>query len=206
MERAVGRGLAKRNITKVEHIGIDEKSFIKGHNYLTALNDLDEGRFLDVVPERTEAACRKLIETALPDYCRRFKIEAVAVDMWPAFANAIKAPLPNASVVYNRFHVSGYLGGAPGSGAPCQNTSNSSRRVTTFSPEAVTACCTQVKPGPKSTRVCWMKSVGVISKPLVPGPLRMSFASLWQARNSAFAELIFENWYGWAVRSQQKSR
>ena len=104
--------MPKRDISEVEHIGIDEKSFLKGHNYLTALNDLDEGCVLDVVPERTEEACRQLIGKALPSEWSRFKIEAVAVDMWSAFRNAVKALLPNASIVYDRFHVSGYLGGA----------------------------------------------------------------------------------------------
>ena len=36
MERAVERGLSRREISEVEHIGIDEKSFLKGHNYLTS--------------------------------------------------------------------------------------------------------------------------------------------------------------------------
>ena len=72
MERAVGRGLSKRDISEVEYIGIDEKSFLKGHNYLTALNDLEGGRVLDVVPGRTGEACRKLIGNALPDCASRF--------------------------------------------------------------------------------------------------------------------------------------
>ncbi len=32
------------------------------------------------------------------------KIEAVAVDMWPAFANAIKTNTPQAEIVHDRFH------------------------------------------------------------------------------------------------------
>ncbi len=87
--------MPKRDISEVEHIGIDEKSFLKGHNYLTALNDLDEGCVLVVVPERTEEVCRQLIGKALPREWSRFKIEAMAVDMWSAFRNAVKALLPS---------------------------------------------------------------------------------------------------------------
>ena len=58
-----------------------EKSFLRGHNYITLLNDLDGGRVLDVVPERTEKACRELIVKALPTDWSRFKIEAIAMDM-----------------------------------------------------------------------------------------------------------------------------
>ncbi len=35
--------------------------------------------------------------------------------------------------------------------------------------------------------------------------IKESFASFWQARNRAFAALIFEDRYGWAVRSQLKT-
>jgi transposase len=51
MERAVQRGLER-----VETLGIDEKSFRKGHRYGTLLADLDEGRVLEVVEERTTQA------------------------------------------------------------------------------------------------------------------------------------------------------
>jgi hypothetical protein len=56
MKRAVKRGLASRDISEDEQIGIDEKSFLKGHNYLAALNDLDQGRVLDVVQGSTDTA------------------------------------------------------------------------------------------------------------------------------------------------------
>jgi hypothetical protein len=40
-ERAVRRGLAQREAEAVEHIGVDEKSFTRGHCYFTLVNDLD---------------------------------------------------------------------------------------------------------------------------------------------------------------------
>jgi transposase len=203
MERAVERGLSKRDITKVERIGIDEKSFLKGHNYLAALNDLDEGRVLDVVQERTEAACRELIEKALPGYCRRFKIEAVAVDMWPAFGNAIKALLPNASIVYDRFHVSGYLGGAVDQVRRAEH-----KQLLKEGDDILTGSRYSVLRS-KETRTEKHQSVldeicGRNLKTSRAWAIKESFASFWQARNRAFAEVIFKDWYSWAVRSQLK--
>ena len=89
-----------------------EKSFLRGHNYITLLNDLDGGRVLDVVPERTEKACRELIVKALPTDWSRFKIEAIAMDMWPAFRNAATDLFKESEIVYDRFHVAKYLGDA----------------------------------------------------------------------------------------------
>lgn len=60
--RAVQRGLDRRKATAIPYIGIDEKQFRSGHHYISSLVDLDKGRVLDVVENRTEAACKTLIE------------------------------------------------------------------------------------------------------------------------------------------------
>ena len=46
-------------------------------------------------------------------YCltdkQKEQIEAVAVDMWPAFANSIETNVPQAEIVHDRFHISKHL-------------------------------------------------------------------------------------------------
>ena len=63
MDRAVARGLERRQTTHIPHLGIDEKSFKRGHDYITVLTDLDGSRVLDVVPERTQAAAEAVLQT-----------------------------------------------------------------------------------------------------------------------------------------------
>ena len=53
MERAVSRGLERRDQEAIRHLGLDEKGFGRGHSYVTVLTDLSAGRVLEVVPERT---------------------------------------------------------------------------------------------------------------------------------------------------------
>jgi transposase len=48
MERAVKRGLKRRQSEPLPHLGVDEKAFRKGHRYLTLVNDLKRGRVLYV--------------------------------------------------------------------------------------------------------------------------------------------------------------
>jgi transposase len=203
MERAVERGLSKRDITEVEQIGIDEKSLLKGHKYLTALNDLDGGRVLDVVQERTEAACRELIKKALPTLYSRFKIDAAAMDMWPAFRNAVEALLPNASVVYDHFHISGYLGKAVDQVRRAEH-----KQLLREGDDILTGSRYSVL---RSEKTRTEKHEGVLEK--ICGrnlktarawAIKESFAAFWQARNRAFAELVFNDWYGWAIRCQLK--
>jgi transposase len=203
MKRAVERGLAKRDTSDLERVGIDEKSFLKGHNYLTALNDLEEGRVLEVVPERTEAACRELITKALPTFYSRFKIEAVAVDMWPAFSNAVRDLLPNATIVFDRFHISGYLGGAVDQVRRAEH-----KELLREGDDVLTGSRYSVL---RSEETRTEKHEGILEK--ICGrnlktsrawAIKESFVSFRQARNKAFGEAVFRDWYNWAIRCQLK--
>jgi hypothetical protein len=46
----VERGLERREANPIPHIGIDDKSFGKGHDYITVLTDIDGSRVQDVAP------------------------------------------------------------------------------------------------------------------------------------------------------------
>lgn len=109
-ERAVERGLARRKEETVEHVGIDEKSFLKGHRYVSIMTDLPRGRVLDVVEGRTKESTRTLIKTALSD-AQLQGVRAVAMDMWRPFMD-VWAEASDAPIVHDRFHVSKYLGEA----------------------------------------------------------------------------------------------
>lgn len=63
MQRAVAHGLTRRTTDEVVYVGLDEKSFGRGHDYVSVLTDLKGNRVLEVVEERTEAAAEKLSET-----------------------------------------------------------------------------------------------------------------------------------------------
>ena len=43
---------------------------------------------------------------------QRDSVEAVAMDMWPAYMRAAEAHAPDDAIVHDRFHVAKYLGGA----------------------------------------------------------------------------------------------
>ena len=67
MKRAVERGLERREATPIPHLGIDEKSFGRGHDYITVLTDLEGSRFLDVVQDRTQVAAEAVLQTLKPE-------------------------------------------------------------------------------------------------------------------------------------------
>ena len=65
MRRAVERGLERRQLEDLKHLGMDEKSFKRGQSYITLLTDLDESRVLDIVEERSTEAADQLWPSAL---------------------------------------------------------------------------------------------------------------------------------------------
>jgi transposase len=107
MNRAVERGLSRRSKKAIDHLGIDEKSFRAGHQYVTTLNDLEGGRVLDVVQTRTTEAAEKLLQSL--EASQRQAVKSISMDMWKPFAIAAKKHLPQADIVHDRFHISKYL-------------------------------------------------------------------------------------------------
>ena len=66
MKRAVARGLERRQLDQLKHLGMDEKSFKRGHSYITLLTDLEQSRVLEVVEDRTTEAAGQLWDTFEP--------------------------------------------------------------------------------------------------------------------------------------------
>lgn len=108
--RAVERGLARRELDEIKYVGIDEKSFLKGHKYASLMVDIGGQRVLDVVEGRTLEAANQLWEKLPPD--TRTGVAAVAMDMWDAFITSAKTNAPQADIVHDKFHISKYLGEA----------------------------------------------------------------------------------------------
>ena len=97
MKRAVERGLERRETEQITQIGIDEKSFLRGHNYVSVMTDISGSRVLEVVEGRTEEATDSLWKTLSEE--QRAKVQAVSMDMWPAFIDSTVKNAPSASIV-----------------------------------------------------------------------------------------------------------
>ena len=107
MQRAIDRGLAKRDNGGLRYVGIDEKSFGRGQSYVSVMTDPQASRVLDVVPDRTEEAADTLWNTLTK--AQRASIEAVSIDMWQAYENSVKTNAPQAEIVFDKFHIAKHL-------------------------------------------------------------------------------------------------
>jgi len=87
-----------------------ETSFQKRHEYVTVVTDQQTGHVLHVADDRTSESLESFY-SRLTD-AQRAEIEAVAMDMWPAYIKATRAQVPDAEqkIAFDKFHVAKYLG------------------------------------------------------------------------------------------------
>ncbi|MCU7882344.1 MAG: transposase [Candidatus Thiodiazotropha sp. (ex Lucinoma aequizonata)] len=118
MQRAVKRGLARREEINPTHIGVDETAFRKRHDYVTVVSDQDTGTVLHVGKDCKKATLKEWDSSLIEEQGEA--IESVSMDMWPVFINATLESLPGAEekIAFDKFHVAKYLGEAVDQGAP----------------------------------------------------------------------------------------
>jgi transposase len=201
MDRAVRRGLERRELEGLAHVGIDEKSFRSGQSYISLLTDLDESRVLEVMEGCDQVRAQALWQS-LPEP-QRHGIEAVALDMAPAFIAASRAAVPQAALVHDKFHVAKHLNEAVDTVRRAEHkdlmaqgdeTLKSTRQLWLFNPmnfsDEQAADFEQLKfSGLKVARAWAIKEL---------------FSKLWTYCYEASARKFFKNWFGWATRSRLK--
>lgn len=112
MRRAVQRGLERREKTSPKHIGVDETSFKKGHQYITVVQDHESGNVLHVTEGRGRKTLDDFYETLGKE--RVSGIESVSMDMSQAYIQSTLTHVPGAEkkICFDKFHVAKQLGDA----------------------------------------------------------------------------------------------
>lgn len=170
-ERAVKRGLERREAVAPKRIGVDETSFQKRHEYVTIVTDLDESRVLHVADGRGKDALDGFFEGLSAD--RLNAIEVVAMDMHQPYIYSAAWHVPGIleKLCFDRFHVAQLL-----SRAIDQTRRAESKRLASEGDDSL-----------KSTRYLWLRS-----KSSLPRKLRKQLESLLDS-SSSVAEV-------WAIK------
>jgi len=100
---AVAEGLKRRQWMPLHTIGVDEVSRRKGHTYLTLVYDLERGRIVWIGEKRKRETIDSFFQWLNKRRCR--SIRAVCCDMWAPYADSIREHLPQARLVFDRFHL-----------------------------------------------------------------------------------------------------
>ena len=201
MRRAVERGLERRQLEDLKHLGMDEKSFKRGQSYVTLLTDLDQSRVLDVVQERTTEAADQLWQTLSAE--QKQAVEAVAVDMWEPFIQTIQKQVPDADIVHDKFHVSKYLGEAVDKVrrqehkelmAQGDETLKGTRQLWLYNPQNFSP--------EQAEEFSALKDLQL--KVARAWAAKELFSNFWNYQEEGWARRFFKNWFGWVSRSQLK--
>jgi transposase len=101
-KRGLSRRYAKPKLKHLRALAIDEIAVARGHRYLTVVMDLESGAVVFVGDGKGADALKPFWKRLRPSGA---KIEAVAMDLSGAYQAAVRANLPKAAIVFDRFHV-----------------------------------------------------------------------------------------------------
>lgn len=106
LKHMVKRDLEKRHarvpVGHLRRIAIDEIAVAKGHRYMTVVMDLESGRAVFVGDGKGSDALKPFWDRLKRSGAQ---VQAVAIDMSPAYKAAVEKNLPEAAIVFDHFHL-----------------------------------------------------------------------------------------------------
>jgi len=108
MQRAVERGLKRRDLYGISVLSLDEKSIKNGQSYITILSDPVKKCVLDIIEGRKVDDTEELLTWTLSP-SQLDNIDIVTMDMWQPYMKAVEEIMPQADIAHDRFHTAKYL-------------------------------------------------------------------------------------------------
>ena len=182
-------------------LGIDEKQFRKGQDYVTLVYSHTTGNVLEVVPGRTAEAAAHALRKAIPAPMRD-RVQGVSLDFSAAYEQAVSQVFPKAHQVVDRFHAVALLGEAV----------DTIRRQTLRQPSCPDAL--------KNTRLLWLKNLEhftdkesarfdeLIGRDLPiceAWHIKYAFRFFYKQRSLEEALKFFRVWLRWALRPKLRA-
>lgn len=102
-ERVVNRLSPDDRLCGLRTIGIDELSYRRHHEYVTIITDHDTGKVVWARRGKNAATLDAFFAELGPQRCAQLR--TVTLDMSQAYINSVRANVPDATIVFDRFHV-----------------------------------------------------------------------------------------------------
>jgi transposase len=201
MERAVLRGRAAKGAALPSVLGVDEKAIAKGHRYMTLVCDLEAATVEYIGEERRETSLAAYFE-AFPETSRQ-QIEAISLDMWPAYINACQASVPQAEakMVFDRFHIMRHVLEAVDKVRKREHKSLLSQGDTTLTKSKYLWLYSEENV-PQRSREQFEAIKSRELKTARAWALKESLRQLWAYHSAGWAKRFWQRWYFWATHSR----
>ena len=205
MKRAVRRGVKRQCLEEgrelPQHLGIDETSFQKRHEYVTVVCDQEKCTVTHVADGRSAGAVEEYLEGF--DETARGAVKTVAMDMWQAYVNAVEKLIPGSAgkICFDKFHMAQHLGKA------VDKVRREEHRRLTRQGDATL----------KGSRHLWLTNPAnlteerlaeietlrrVAEKTGRAWALKEAAMDAWRYRSRHWARAALLSWYSWAIRSR----
>jgi transposase len=106
----VGQAHDNQDWGSVAAVAVDDTATRKGHRYATVVVEIDPqqqqpARLLFMTPERTAASVGEFVAAMPAHGADPAQVQLAAIDMSAAYQKGIREHMPNAQIVFDRFHV-----------------------------------------------------------------------------------------------------
>ena len=91
--------------SQVRHVGMDETSRRRGHNYVSLFVDLDDTRVLFATDGKDASTVERFKKDLIAHGGDPDAIEEMCCDMSPAFISGVAKQFPQAHITFDKFHV-----------------------------------------------------------------------------------------------------
>lgn len=202
-QRAVKRGLARKEAAVMPRLCVDEKGIGNGQNYLTIVAQVQADRTtVQYVGEgREQASLDGFWQSLTPTQLAG--VEAVAMDMWEPFVQSTLAHVPGAQakIVHDPFHLVKAMNEAVNEvrksehrrlQAQGDDTLTGTRQLWLYGLENVPA------KQARSFKEVWTINLQTSRAWM----LKEVFRSFWLCDTLKQAARYFDKWYSWAIRSR----
>lgn len=201
MRRAVRRGLLRKERKLPVHLGVDETSFQRRHEYVTVIIDHDAKEVVHVADGRGRDSLDTFYQAHDPE--QRQAVTSVTMDMWSPYIESTRQYIPEAEtkIAFDKFHVAQHLGQA----------------IDRVRREEHKALRIEGDVQLKATKYLWLRNPEGMSpevwkrfEPLRTSSLKTARAwaikefamTLWSYRHLGWARKGWLRWYNWAIRSR----
>jgi len=103
IQRVVARRQPGDALDGLTHIGVDELSYRRHHEYITVVVDHVRGHVVWAQPGKNADTLKAFFDELRTERCA--KLEAVTIDMSGAYIKAVTDCSPQAQIIFDRFHV-----------------------------------------------------------------------------------------------------
>jgi transposase len=173
-------------------IGLDEVSVRKGHDYRIVVSDLVRHRPIWFGgKDRSEASLDLFFQGLGVKKSRR--IQLAVMDMWKPFLKSTRKNIPQAAILFDKFHVMRSLGEALDEIRKSEYTRLTGKRREYIKGQKYTLLSRRENLT-KNGRAALKKLLKANKRLNTAYLLKESFGQLWEYRQEGWARRFFENW------------